>query len=111
MNGVPDPLTLDNLNFTLSTSLYLSVDNPAQQPYPDWYYSVYGKPDSNGLSQSNVTLVAVNKTESIEPGVVDIFYFLFYSFNDGDNVGGQKYGNHVSFLQASAIYADKLSVW
>lgn len=75
------------------------MDNPAAQPHPDWYYSVYGKPDSNGFSQSNVTLVAVNKTASIEPGVVDIFYFLFYSFNDGDDVGGQKYGNHVSDIE------------
>jgi len=99
LSGVPNPLTLENLNFTLSTSLYLSAENIAQQPYPDWYRSEYGKPDSNGFSQSNVTLVAVNKTESIEPGVVDIFYFLFYSFNDGDNVGGQTYGNHISDIE------------
>lgn len=92
----PDPLTLENLNFTLSTSLFLSMDDPAESPRPEWLYSRYGKPDPSGFSQSNLTVIAVNKTESIQSGVVDVFYFLFYSFNDGSDVGGQKYGNHVS---------------
>jgi hypothetical protein len=84
------------MDFVNNAFYYLSVDNPAIEPQPDWYYSTYGKPDNTGYSGGNVTVIAVNKTESIEPGVVDVFYFLFYSFNDGNDVGGQKYGNHVS---------------
>lgn len=96
IRNIPNPLTLENMDFVNNAYYYLSVDNPAQEPRPDWYYSTYGKPDSTGYSGGNVTVIAVNKTEAIEPGVVDVFYFLFYSFNDGNNVGGQAYGNHVS---------------
>ena len=103
MDGVPRPLTLENLNFTLSTSLYLSTEDPAVEPRPDWYYSEYGRPDASGYSAGNITIICINKTESIEPGVVDVFYFLFYSFNDGQNVGGQTYGNHVSILISTAV--------
>lgn len=98
LNNIPNPLTLENMDFVNNAFYYLSVDNPAQEPRPDWYYSTYGKPDSTGFSGGNVTVIAVNKTEAIEPGVVDVFYFLFYSFNDGNDVGGQTYGNHVRAL-------------
>lgn len=102
LNNIPNPLTLENMDFVNNPYYYLSVDDPAQEPRPDWYYSIYGKPDSTGFSGGNVTVIAVNKTEAIEPGVVDVFYFLFYSFNNGNNVGGQTYGNHVSSVALSS---------
>ena len=99
LNNRPRPLTLENMDFVNNAFYYLSVADPAQEPRPDWYYSTYGKPDSTGFSGGNVTVIAVNKTEAIEPGAVDVFYFLFYSFNDGNDVGGQTYGNHVCIVQ------------
>jgi len=79
------------------------MENPTQEPRPAWLYSDYGKPDANGYSGSNVTIIAVNKSASIAPGYVDIFYFYLYSFNEGDNVGGQTYGNHVSSVQRKLV--------
>ena len=94
-SNYPKPLTLANLNFSIDYNMYLSVDNITQSPYPDWWYSAYGKPDSTGYSGGNVSIIAVDKSASIAAGVVDIFYFLFYSWNQGDNVGGETFGNHV----------------
>lgn len=96
IDNTPNPLTLENMDFVNNAFYYLSVNDPAVEPRPSWYYSDYGKPDASGFSGGNVTIIAVNKTESVQPGVVDVFYFLFYSFNEGSNVGGQSYGNHVS---------------
>jgi hypothetical protein len=55
------------------------VDN-TNTPQQDWIVSAYGKPDSTGLSAAPATIIAVNKPG----GIVDVFYFAFYSYNFGN---------------------------
>uniref|UniRef100_A0A8H7TSL2 Vacuolar protein sorting-associated protein 62 n=1 Tax=Bionectria ochroleuca TaxID=29856 RepID=A0A8H7TSL2_BIOOC len=49
------------------------------------------KPDSDGYSRAPAVLVLVDKGE----GVVDAFWFFFYSYNLGQTVFGMRFGNHV----------------
>lgn len=49
------------------------------------------KPDSNGYSNAPAILVVVDKGS----GIVDAFWFFFYSYNLGQTVLGLRFGNHV----------------
>jgi hypothetical protein len=78
-------VTLANLSSynTYGANLYLTskddVDN-ADQPQEAWLLSAYGKPDATGLSAAPATIIAVPKSG----GIVDAFYFMFYSYNLGN---------------------------
>jgi hypothetical protein len=78
-------VTLANLSAynTYGANLYLTskddVDN-ADQPQEPWLLSAYGKPDATGLSAAPATIIAVPKPG----GIVDAFYFMFYSYNLGN---------------------------
>ncbi|KAI1200828.1 vacuolar sorting-associated protein [Nemania serpens] len=49
------------------------------------------KPDEDGYSRAPATLILVDKGS----GVVDAFWFFFYSYNLGQTVLATRYGNHV----------------
>lgn len=49
------------------------------------------KPDSDGYSRAPAVLVLVDKGS----GVLDAFWFFFYSYNLGQTVLGIRFGNHV----------------
>lgn len=49
------------------------------------------KPDSQGYSKAPAVLVLVDKGS----GVLDAFWFFFYSYNLGQTVLGIRFGNHV----------------
>lgn len=49
------------------------------------------KPDSDGYSQAPAVLILVDKGS----GVLDAFWFFFYSYNLGQTVFGLRFGNHV----------------
>ncbi|KAH0492309.1 hypothetical protein TgHK011_007267 [Trichoderma gracile] len=49
------------------------------------------KPDPDGYSKAPATLVLVDKGS----GIVDAFWFFFYSYNLGQTVLGLRFGNHV----------------
>lgn len=49
------------------------------------------KPDADGYSQAPAVLVIVDKGS----GIVDAFWFFFYSYNLGQTVAGLRFGNHV----------------
>lgn len=49
------------------------------------------KPDENGYSSAPAVLVVVDKGY----GIVDAFWFFFYSYNLGQTVLGIRFGNHV----------------
>ena len=49
------------------------------------------KPDADGYSKAPAVLVIVDKGS----GVVDAFWFFFYSYNLGQTVLGIRFGNHV----------------
>lgn len=50
------------------------------QPTEEWLLSAYGKPGSDGASKAPATIIAVQK----ENGIVDVFYFHFYSWDLGN---------------------------
>lgn len=49
------------------------------------------KPDVNGYSRAPAVLILVDKGS----GIVDAFWFFFYSYNLGQTVLGIRFGNHV----------------
>jgi hypothetical protein len=49
------------------------------------------KPDADGYSNAPAVLVVVDKGH----GIVDAFWFFFYSYNLGQTVLGTRFGNHV----------------
>lgn len=49
------------------------------------------KPDANGYSRAPAVLILVDKGS----GIVDAFWFFFYSYNLGQTVLGIRFGNHV----------------
>ncbi|KAI0972328.1 vacuolar sorting-associated protein [Xylaria arbuscula] len=49
------------------------------------------KPNDEGYSRAPATLILVDKGS----GIVDAFWFFFYSYNLGQTVLGTRYGNHV----------------
>jgi hypothetical protein len=84
VNGqaVATSTTLANLSSYPSNTFLTSKDNvlSVDQPQTAWVVSAYGTPNGNGLSAAPATIIAVNKPS----GIVDVFYFLFYSFNLGN---------------------------
>lgn len=66
--------TLDSLP---DTAFLTSVDDPLTNPA--WLTSIANKPNSAGLSRAPATIIAVEKGN----GIVDVFYFYFYAFNQG----------------------------
>ena len=56
-------------------------------------------PDAPGRSAAPAFLVMVRK----EHGVVDAFWFFFYSFNRGNKVLGVRYGNHVGDWEHATV--------
>lgn len=83
-SSVASSVTLQTLSpATFGDNVYLtSKDDVTDDPKADWLRSDYGKPDANGLSGAPATIVLVNKPN----GVLDAFFFTFFSFNDGGKV-------------------------
>ena len=95
VDGAPNPLSLSNLdqlNAKGGTNVYLtSVDDVTKNP--PWLTGV--KPDASGKTNGATTSVVVVNTHA--DGIVDAFYFYFYSFNLGNKVLGQNLGNVSEF--------------
>ncbi|KAF7908434.1 uncharacterized protein EAF01_004189 [Botrytis porri] len=58
-----------------------------------------GKPDQSGYSPAPATLIIVDKGH----GIVDAFWFYFYSYNLGTTVLKMRFGNHVGDWEHSLI--------
>jgi len=88
---------LDDLN-EFGKHVYLTSDDDPSNP-PSWLRgdrnipsdSKSGTGDDIGLSSAPVIIIWTEKAG----GVVDAFYFYFYSFNLGNTVAGWRFGNHV----------------
>lgn len=94
VEGVPDPLTLDNLdklNEFGGKNIYLtSTENLIK--YPKFLHGK--KPDSKTLQTGKAkscVVVVVEKGDSI----LDAFYMYFYTFNEGPTALGHTVGNHL----------------
>lgn len=57
------------------------------------------KPDANGYSRAPAVLVIVDKGS----GIIDAFWFFFYSYNLGQTVLGIRFGNHVGDWEHSMV--------
>ncbi|CAD6444453.1 d894d148-fdc2-4c93-abec-e2559183732f [Sclerotinia trifoliorum] len=58
-----------------------------------------GKPNQSGYSPAPATLIIVDKGH----GIVDAFWFYFYSYNLGTTVMKMRFGNHVGDWEHSLI--------
>ena len=72
--SVSSSVTLENIDSLPSDAYLTSKAAPSTNPA----YLNGVKPDSSGHTSAPATIIAVNKTSS-----VDVFYFYFYSFNLG----------------------------
>jgi hypothetical protein len=79
---VASSVTLENVATYPSSTFLTSKDNTTNQNAPTeaWILSNYGKPSSSGLSAAPATIIAATKPG----GIVDVFYFMFYSYNSGN---------------------------
>lgn len=63
----------------------------SQKPFPPPPDTPGHKPDASGYSAAPAVLVVVDKGS----GIVDAFWFFFYSYNLGQTVLEMRFGNHV----------------
>ncbi|PSR75945.1 hypothetical protein BD289DRAFT_470121 [Coniella lustricola] len=66
-------------------------DDDAQKPLPPPPTTPGHKPDASGYSAAPAILVLVDKGS----GILDAFWFFFYSYNLGQTVLNMRFGNHV----------------
>lgn len=66
-------------------------DDGAQKPFPPPPHTPGHKPDASGYSAAPAVLVLVDKGS----GILDAFWFFFYSYNLGQTVLNMRFGNHV----------------
>ena len=73
----------------------------ARHPHHELKRSTFSAPDRfrGGRSDAPAVLVTVNKGH----GIVDAFWFFFYSFNLGNVVLNVRFGNHVGDWEHSAV--------
>ncbi|KAI9893394.1 MAG: hypothetical protein M1814_006691 [Vezdaea aestivalis] len=95
--GAPSPLSLDNLN-TLSSEVYLSsiVDYTT---LPPWITGVV--PDATGNTPGAKSSVII--TTDHGNGILDAFYFYFYSYNQGNTVFDEELGDHLGDWEHNMI--------
>lgn len=68
----------------------VSAEDP-QKPMPPPPGTPGHKPDASGYSKAPAVLVLVDKGS----GILDAFWFFFYSYNLGQTVLNMRFGNHV----------------
>ena len=78
VGGSPTLQTLSLLANNVALSAVASEDVLAHKT--PFFTSVSGKPDASGASAAPGTIIAVQKPG----GIVDAFYFYFYSWNEGN---------------------------
>lgn len=100
--AAPDPLTLANLDYPGSSENTYLTGNDNVETEPEWLRSTYGKPHYR-KSAAPSAIIAVDKSELIGPGYVDIFYPFFYSYNRGNRYNGSVYGDHVGDWESIMI--------
>ena len=76
VGGTP---TLQNVS-TLANNVSLTATGDVLAHNTEFFTSTSGKPTSSGASAAPGTIIAVEKPG----GIVDAFYFYFYSWNEGN---------------------------
>lgn len=65
-------LTLDNVDFKNVPNFYVTSKDGAFEGSEDWLISNYGIPDHDGISRAPVHIIAVDKSQIIGEGYVDV---------------------------------------
>ncbi|KAI0368873.1 hypothetical protein BV20DRAFT_1053639 [Pilatotrama ljubarskyi] len=95
--AVAPAVTMQNVS-RLASNVYLtSKDDVTKQPA--WLTSEVGKPDASGHSSAPATIVLVEKPG----GILDAFFFYFYSFDHGGKVLDIEFGDHVGDWEHSMV--------
>lgn len=87
VHRLSDPRRLDKLNkHRTKRPVYRRDQHPIPGDSPEGK-----KPDNEGYSKSPAVLILTDKGD----GIVDAFWFFFYSYNLGQTVFDIRFGNHV----------------
>ena len=78
---------------------YTSVESPIDAAHCDQTQSRTMKHEFGGRSDAPAVLIVIDKGD----GVVDAFWFYFYSFNLGNEVFNVRFGNHVGDWEHSML--------
>lgn len=87
--AVSGPPTLQTLG-NFANNVYLTAIDDVLAHKTPFFTSIIGKP-VDGVSTAPATIIVVEKPG----GIIDAFYFFFYSFNLGNAVLGIRFGDHV----------------
>ncbi|CAH7684621.1 hypothetical protein PPACK8108_LOCUS18922, partial [Phakopsora pachyrhizi] len=83
--------------------IYLtSKDSIFEAPMAQWIYGE-GKPDESGKSAAPAIIIAMDKTQQVGSGWVDVFYIFFYSYNRGNYFYNNRFGDHVGDWENTMI--------
>ncbi|PIL31347.1 hypothetical protein GSI_06045 [Ganoderma sinense ZZ0214-1] len=96
-SAVAPSVTFQNISSLGSDVCLTSKDDVSKSPA--WLNSAVGKPDANGLSTAPTTIVLVNKPG----GILDAFFFYFYSYDHGGKVLDIEFGDHVGDWEHSMV--------
>lgn len=96
-SAVAQEVTLETVGGLGSDVFLTSKDDVTKQPA--WITSAVGKPDASAKSAAPATIVLVEK----DGGVLDAFFFYFYSFDHGGKVSA-RCGLREDVVLSAAIY-------
>ncbi|KAL4245139.1 Vacuolar Protein Sorting-Associated [Abortiporus biennis] len=85
----------------LPSDVFLTSKDPVEDQ-PEWMLSTENIPDANGKSGAPATIVVVEKSG----GILDAFYFYFYSFNEGNaifNITPLTFEDHIGDWEHSMV--------
>ncbi|KAI8633980.1 hypothetical protein F5Y19DRAFT_259995 [Xylariaceae sp. FL1651] len=99
LHRISDPRRVPNDGLHLQLPSKRSRVPLSREQYRIAVRDANNKPNEEGYSRAPATLVLVDKGS----GVVDAFWFFFYSYNLGQTVLGTRYGNHVGDWEHAMI--------
>lgn len=85
------------------SKVYLTAQSDIfKDPKDPWLYGV-GPPDSSGKSKAAAIIIAMDKSQQVGPGWVDVFYLFFYAYNQGNYFYNNRFGDHVGDWEHTMI--------
>ncbi|OJD17519.1 hypothetical protein AJ78_02388 [Emergomyces pasteurianus Ep9510] len=102
VTGIPSTLTLNNLDSlnTLGGKDIFLTTKEGIRALPEWFRGT--KPDKTGKTVDAVTSIIVVRDHD-DGKTVDVFYFYYYTYNQGNTVLGIQFGNHVGDWEHNMI--------
>lgn len=94
---------LQKINPTQEELIYLSSKESIFDLDSAAWLRGAGPPDEAGRSDACAIIIAVDKTQQVGPGWVDVFYLFFYSYNRGNYFYNNRFGDHVADWENTMI--------